>query len=181
MSRAARTSIIFCIIRIANHSGTKVQKWATRLIAASFVCMWVALLVQKVNVCKFQACQMSKPVALSQLMTDVIADFSLVAAPLQLWKNVGLSRSRKILVLSSFGTSILITALTIPLSIILFRPLTETTLIFAHVRAAISLIICNVLVIVTFAYHVLSTETRDLDRSFTSPEIFSTVIMTQFP
>lgn len=67
---------------------------------------------------------------------DVIADFSLVAAPLQLWRNVGLSRSQKILIMSSFGASIIITAITIPHSIILFRPMNETTLIFAHVKAS---------------------------------------------
>ncbi|KAG2340978.1 hypothetical protein BDR05DRAFT_888978 [Suillus weaverae] len=181
LSRAARMSVIFCIIRIANHSGCKVHRRITHLIAVSFACMWLALLVQKINVCIFEACQMSEPVALSQLITDVIADFSLVAAPLQLWKNVGLSRSRKILIMSSFGASILITAITIPHSVILFGPPTETTLIFAHVKAAVSLIICNVLVIVTFAYRVLSKETCDLDQSLTSPGLFTSVVMTQFP
>ncbi|KAG2137437.1 uncharacterized protein EDB93DRAFT_766693 [Suillus bovinus] len=180
---AARMSMIFSIIRISNHSGCKVHKWISYLIALSFLCMWIALLVQKINICIFDACQMSDSVALSQLITDVIADCALVAVPLQLWKNVGLSRSRKILVLSSFGTSILITALTIPLSVVLFYPtmLFGTALIFAHVRAAVSLIVCNVLVIVTCAYRVLLKENCDLDRSLTSPGIFSTVIWTQFP
>lgn len=177
---AARMSIIFCVIRITNHSGRKLHRWITYLIALSFLCMWIALLVQKIDVCRFQACQMSESVALSQLITDVFADFSLVAAPLQIWKNVGLSRGRKILVLSSFGASILITATTIPLSVILFWPLSDTTLIFAHVRAAVSLIVCNVLVIVTFTYRVLLKETCDIDQSFTSPGIFSTVILTQY-
>ncbi|KAG1769369.1 hypothetical protein EDD22DRAFT_164875 [Suillus occidentalis] len=178
---AARMSVIFCIIRIANHSGCKVHKWIPHLIAASFACMWVALLVQKVNVCIYRACMMSKPVALSQLITDVIADFSLVAAPLQLWRNVGLSRNQKILILSSFGASILITVITIPHSIVLFRPMNETTLIFAHVKAAVSLIICNILVIVTFAYRVLSKETCDIDHPSTSPGVFSSVVIAQFP
>lgn len=154
LSRAARMSIIFCIIRITNHSGRKLHRWIAYLIALSFLCMWIALLVQKIDVCRFQACQMSESVALSQLISqylsfilcmvlksliltaDVFADFSLVAAPLQIWKNVGLSRSRKILVLSSFGASILITATTIPLSVILFWPLSDTALIFAHVRVS---------------------------------------------
>lgn len=178
---AARMSIIFCIIRIVNHSGSKVHKLTIHLIAVSFVCMWVALLVQKVYVCKLQACLMSESVALSQLITDIIGDFSLVVAPLRLWNNAGLSRSRKILVLSSFGASILITGMTIPLSVVLFGPLTDTTLIFAHARVAVSLIICNALVIATFAYRALSTETRHHDRSSTSPGVFSTVVITQFP
>ncbi|KAG2053141.1 hypothetical protein BDR06DRAFT_489399 [Suillus hirtellus] len=195
---AARMSIIFCIIRITNHSGRKLHRWLAYLIALSFLCMWIALLVQKIDVCRFQACQMSESVALSQLISqylssilcmvlkpliltaDVFADFSLVAAPLQIWKNVGLSRGRKILVLSSFGASILITATTIPLSVILFWPLSNTALIFAHVRAAVSLIVCNVLVIVTFTYRVLLRETCDIEQSFTSPGIFSTVVLTQY-
>ncbi|KAG2068592.1 hypothetical protein BDR04DRAFT_767766 [Suillus decipiens] len=180
---AARMSLIFCIIRIANHSGCKIQKWITYLIAVSFACMWTGVLIQKVNLCRFHACHIAEPVALSQLITDVIADFSLVAAPLQFWKNVGLSHSRKILVMSSFGASILITVITIPHSVvlILFSSETVTILIIAHVKAAVSLIVCNLFVIVIFAYRVLLTETCDLEQSFTSPEMFSTVIMTQFP
>ncbi|KAG2352950.1 hypothetical protein BDR07DRAFT_783238 [Suillus spraguei] len=180
---AARMSLIFCIIRIANHSGSKIQKWITYFIAVSFACMWTGVLIQKVNLCIFHACHIAEPVALSQLITDVVADFSLVAAPLQFWKNVGLSSSRKISVLSSFGASILITAITIPHSVvlILFSSKTDTILIIAHVKAAVSLIICNLFVIVIFAYRVLLTETCDLEQSFTSPEMFSTVIMTQFP
>lgn len=177
---AARMSVIVCIIRIANHSGRKVHIWITHLIAVSFACMWVALLIQKVNVCIFHACQMSEPVAISQLITDIISDSALVAAPLHLLKNTGLSRSRKILVVSSFGASILITVITIPHAVILFSPVTEITLIFAHVKAAVSLIVCNILVIVTFAYRVFSKETYDLDQSFTSPGMFSSVIV-MFP
>ena len=41
--------------------------------------------------------------------------------------------------------------------------------------------ICNLLVIVTFAYRVCSNETCDLDQSFTSPELLSSVIITQGP
>src|SRR6267154_1566968 len=133
-------SIIFSIIRITNHSGRKIHKQITYLIAVSFACMWIELLVQKLIMCIFHSCKMFKPVALAQLISqylfvlsvsamilklwvtaaDVVADISLVAAPMQLWKNVGLSRNRKILVLSTFGASLLITAITIPHSIMLF-------------------------------------------------------------
>jgi len=67
---------------------------------------------------------------------DIVADVSLVAVPMQLWKDAGLSRSRKILILSAFGASLSITAITIPHSIMLFDPFTETTLIFAHVKVS---------------------------------------------
>ncbi|KAG1752805.1 hypothetical protein EDB19DRAFT_967543 [Suillus lakei] len=178
---AARMSIIFSVIHIVNHSGCKIHKQITYLIAVSFACMWVALVVQKINQCQFHSCQMAESVALSHLITDIIADASLVAAPLHLWRNVGLSRSRKILVLSTFGTSLLITAVTIPHSIILLKVHNTTTLIFAHVKAALSLIICNLLVIVTYLYRVCSKDTVDLNQSFASNGIFTSVVMTQMP
>ncbi|KAG1742813.1 hypothetical protein EDB19DRAFT_597143 [Suillus lakei] len=178
---AARMSIIFSIIRIANLSGCKIHKQITYLIAVSFVCMWAALIAQKMSVCELHNCLMSESVALSQLITDVIADVSLVAAPVYLWNNVGLSRSRKILILSAFGASILITTLTIPHSISLSMGHTATTLIFAYVKGALSLFICNLLVIVTFLYRVCSKETVDLDKSFTSNQVLTSVILAQMP
>ncbi|KAG2146298.1 hypothetical protein DEU56DRAFT_787361 [Suillus clintonianus] len=174
---AARMSIIFSVIRIANHSGCKIHKQITYLIAASFACMWAALVAQKISICELHHCSMGKSVALSHLITDVIADLSLVATPLHLWRKVGLSRSRKILVLSAFGASLLVTAITIPHSIILLKVHNTTTMIFAHVKAALSLIICNLLVIVTFLYRVYSKDTFDLHQSFTSNEVFSSVVM----
>lgn len=178
---AARMSVIFSIISVANHSGSKIHKQITYLIAVSFVCMWAALLAQKISICEFHSCHMGKPVALSLLITDVIADVSLVAAPLYLLKDVGLSRSRKILVQSAFGASLLITAITITHSILLLKVHTTNTLIFAHVKAALSLIICNLLVIVTFLYRVCSKDSFDLDQSFTSNGVFTSIVMTPTP
>ncbi|KAG1728534.1 uncharacterized protein EDB91DRAFT_1161922 [Suillus paluster] len=177
---AARMSIIFSIIRVANRSGYKIHKRITYLIAASFVCMWVAVAAQKITTCIYK-CQTTHAVAVSQLITDVVADVSLIAAPLHFWKNVGLSRHGKILILSVFGSSLLITIVTIPHCIMLFQSATQTTLIFAHVKTALSLVICNVLVIVTFAYRVCWKETLDPDKSLTSTGIFSSVVVAQFP
>ncbi|KAG1815159.1 uncharacterized protein BJ212DRAFT_259605 [Suillus subaureus] len=135
---AARMSIIFSIIPVANHSGSKIHKQMTHLIAVSFACMWVALLAQKIRLCRFESCRMGKSVALSLLITDVTADISLVAAPLYLLKNVGLSHSRKILVQSAFGASLLITAITIPHSVLLLLDIfNTTTLMFAHIKVSI--------------------------------------------
>ncbi|KAG1732314.1 hypothetical protein EDB19DRAFT_1912153 [Suillus lakei] len=180
-SRAARMSIIFSIIRIADPSGDKVHKRITRVIAVSFVCMWVALVTYKINICIHYSCKMNQNMALSQLITDVVADASLILAPLQFWRNVRLSRNSKILILSAFGSSLLITMITIPHSIMLFQSITETTLIIAHVKAALSLVVCNLLVIVTLVYRVRWKETLDPDLTFGSPVIFSSVIAAQTP
>ncbi|KAG1860163.1 hypothetical protein DFJ58DRAFT_279581 [Suillus subalutaceus] len=177
---AARMSIIFSIIRIANPSGYNYQKWTTYLIAISFVCMWVAIMIQKNITCVF-VCHTTKSVALLQMITDVIADVSLIAAPLQFWKNVRLSRNSKILIFSTFGASFIISIITITHSTMLFHSASETTLIIAHVKAALSLVICNLLVIVTLVYRVRWKEALDPDETFGSPLVFTSVVAVQTP
>ncbi|KAG2069743.1 hypothetical protein BDR04DRAFT_673316 [Suillus decipiens] len=180
---AARMSMIFSIIRITNHSGRRYQGWITYLITVSFACMWAAVLVQKNVTCVF-ACHVTEIAALLQMSTDIVADVSLIAAPLQFWKNARLSRNSKILIFSTFGASLLITAITIPHSIMLFYSASETTLIIAHVKAALSLVICNLLVIVTFVYRTCWKESIDPDETFGSPLVFASIptqFSTKFP
>ncbi|KAG1764450.1 hypothetical protein EDD22DRAFT_776040, partial [Suillus occidentalis] len=180
---AARMSIVFSIIRVTNHSNFKVHRRITYLIAVSFVCMWVALLAHRLTLCAYHSCRMGKSVAFSVLITDIIADFVLVVTPLKFWRNTGLSRSTKILVLSSFSASILITAVTIPHSIILIKihKADTVTIIFAHVKSALSLVVCNLLVIVTFVYRVCWKETFDLDQPVTSRGVLTSVVFIQMP
>lgn len=177
---AARMSVIFSIIRIANHSSFKDHRQITYLIAVSFACMWAALLAHRITMCALHSCHMGKSMALSLLITDATADVSLVAAPLYLWRNVGLSQSTKMLVLSAFSASLLNTAITIPYSIILLKVhnMGKITIILAHVKTALSLIICDLLVIVTFAYRVCWKESFDLDQSC---GVFTSVVLTQMP
>lgn len=56
-----------------------------------------------------------------------------------------------------------------------------TTVVLVHVKTALSLFICNLLVIVTFLYRMCSKETVDLDQSFTSNQVFTSIILTQMP
>jgi hypothetical protein len=73
--RAARMSVIFSIIPVANHSGSKIHKQITYLIAASFACMWAALLAQKIYMCEFDSCRMGKSVVLSLLISQYLCAF----------------------------------------------------------------------------------------------------------
>ncbi|KAG2064212.1 hypothetical protein BDR04DRAFT_1110396 [Suillus decipiens] len=176
--RAARMSVIFSIIRITNHSIFKIHRQITYLIAISFACMWAALLAHRITMCAVHSCHSGKSVALSLLITDVTADISLFAAPLYLWRNVGLSRSTKILVLSAFSASLLNTAITIPHSIVLLEVynVNTTMVVVAHIKIALGLVICNLLVIVTFVYRLCWKEPVYLDQSW---EIFTSVVLVQ--
>ncbi|OAX36536.1 hypothetical protein K503DRAFT_801948 [Rhizopogon vinicolor AM-OR11-026] len=105
---------------------------------------------------------MGKGLALSQLISEYLFEYSGAAEVLR------------------FSSSILITVITIPLSIILLRPHTLKTLIFTHVKGALSLVICNLLVIVTFIYRVFCKEMFDLDGSFVFTGLFTSMVVVQY-
>ncbi|KAG2064209.1 hypothetical protein BDR04DRAFT_1146007 [Suillus decipiens] len=177
---AARMSVIFSIIRITNHSIFKIHRQITYFIAVSFACMWVALLAHRITMCAVHSCHSGKSVALSLLITDIIVDISLVATPVYLWRNVGLSWSTKILVLSAFSASLLNTVITIPHAMILLHVynVNASMVIVAHIKIALSLIICNLLVIITFVYRLCWKKPVHLDQSC---EVFTSVVFVQMP
>ncbi|KAH7906779.1 hypothetical protein BJ138DRAFT_580605 [Hygrophoropsis aurantiaca] len=182
---SARLSIAFSFIRIAKPA-PELRRFAHG-VALAFVLMWIILVGQKIYVCSRRACQMGSRVAISQLVTDSVSDSILVALPFALLRGVRISRNARILILCAFSASILITAVTIAFSALLFVPsLGMSVLIIAHVQAALSLLICNLLVIFTFAYRMChrSDNNGDLDHSYaigddTGAVQFTTVILSQ--
>ncbi|KAG2069005.1 hypothetical protein BDR04DRAFT_1056138 [Suillus decipiens] len=175
---AARMSVIFSIIPIANHSESKIHKRVISLVVVCFGCMWTALLVLKINICKFDSCRMGKSVGISHLVTDIIADITLVVVPLYLLGTIGHPRSSMILVQFVFGASLLVLAFTIPHSVLLLHDIFNTNaLMFAHIKVAFSLIICNLLVIVTFLYRVYLKDTSDINQPLASNGVFTSIIL----
>ncbi|KAH7920471.1 hypothetical protein BV22DRAFT_1198873 [Leucogyrophana mollusca] len=162
---ATRMSIMFAIIRVAG-SAPKTQRLAL-CILGFFGLMWLGILAQKIYICDLQGCVMKQSLAISQLITDTISDAILVAMPFRLLRDVKLSNNRRILISSAFSASILITIITIFHSVLLFGTPTALTVAVAHVKAAASLIVCNLLVIVTFMYRAFRRFGGvDLDHSF---------------
>ncbi|KAH7922928.1 hypothetical protein BV22DRAFT_1131055 [Leucogyrophana mollusca] len=174
--RAARLSLTFSVIRVADHR-PKFQRFALG-VAGLFGLMWIGLLGQKIYICYLQGCVVKSPLAISQLTTDVVSDTILVIMPFLLLRGVRISSNRYTLICCAFFASISITVITIFHSILLFRPVTAWTGTVAHVKTAVSLIVCNLLVIVTFAYRVCcKLGGVDLDHSFvgSEPIIFTSI------
>ena len=71
-ARSSRMSMIFSIIRVGNPLGSNIYKQITYSIAASFACMWIALLVLKLKACLHKSCPMAEAVALSQLLSQYL-------------------------------------------------------------------------------------------------------------
>ncbi|KAH7921413.1 hypothetical protein BV22DRAFT_1072333 [Leucogyrophana mollusca] len=183
---SARLSVIFSIIRVVNPA-PRLRRFA-HCVAVAFGVMWIALVAQKVYSCSSHLlCTMGRDVAISQLITDSISDIILVALPFPLLQSVKLSRSARILISCAFSASLFITAATIPFSALLCTDApVVAAIIVAHIQAALALMICNLLVIVTFAYRVFhkNDDSGDLDRSFVGgggTAQFTTIILTLQP
>ncbi|KAG1842760.1 hypothetical protein DFJ58DRAFT_665712, partial [Suillus subalutaceus] len=191
---AARMSTIYPILRIANPRGA--LRRTVYAIISCFAVMWTALIVQKVLACLviFPMTLFVSPIC--SVQADAVSDLMLVITPMYLLRDVGLTRHQRILVTSVFCASLINTAVSIPTSILLLlSPISEATLIFGHVKVctyfcfftptdrdipqqpATSLVIANLLVIVSFVYRYLRSSRADLDQPAATRAVeFSTVI-----
>ncbi|KAF8130127.1 hypothetical protein EV363DRAFT_1399330 [Boletus edulis] len=156
---ACRLSILFSIIRVASPS-QQLRRIAL-LIGCSFLVMWAALMAQKIQICATENCVIAGSVGLSQLITDVISDSLLVILPIYLLQSLKISRRQRITIFSAFSATLLITVVTILHSAALFTVQSTGILVIGHVKVALSLIVCNLLVIVAFVYSLCCR--RDLD------------------
>ncbi|KAG0696933.1 hypothetical protein DFH29DRAFT_767863, partial [Suillus ampliporus] len=148
---AARMSIIYSILRVADPRHA--LRWIVYGIISCFAIMWTVLIIQKVFLCEYHGCSIGSDVAIADLITDSISDLMLVIMPTYLLRDVGLTSHQRILVTSVFCASLLNTIIAIPLSVFLFvAPVSKAALTFAHVKSATSLVIANLLVIVSFVY-----------------------------
>ncbi|KAF9219867.1 hypothetical protein BS17DRAFT_788525 [Gyrodon lividus] len=157
----ARMSILCSMLRIANPS-PKLRR-ITYCIAVLFMTTGIALVAQKLVICELDRCKITTDVAIAQLVTDVVSDAILVAAPVRVLRDVKLSWKRRILILSAFSASVLITGITILHSVLLLDEPTTGTIVIGHVKAGLSLIVCNALVLVTFIYRVCQHSDADSD------------------
>ncbi|KAH7921411.1 hypothetical protein BV22DRAFT_1019406, partial [Leucogyrophana mollusca] len=186
---AARLSVLFSIIRVANPVPR--LRWFAFCIAIAFGIMWLGIVGLKLYVCGRRQCMMRSAVAISQLtsgsifvirpkylsqvllvIADAISDTVLVSLPFVLLRGVKVSRNARILISCALSASLLITVITILQSTLLCIPApTLTTTIVAHVQTALSLMVCNLLVIATCVYRACrKSGSADLDHSFSGSE-----------
>jgi len=86
--------------------------------------------------------------------SDIISDALLVALPIRLLRNVNLPKNQRTLILSVFSTSVLITFICIVHIVFVIEPAQSLQTITGQLEIALSLIVCNLLVIVTYFYGV---------------------------
>ncbi|KAG1778477.1 hypothetical protein EV702DRAFT_1277813 [Suillus placidus] len=179
-----RLSIVFSIIRLAPRGDRmrKIAQWA----AIIFAGLCVMMLAQKTYFCarSFDPdridCVLGRSVAATQFATDAVSDLALVLMPIRLLREIHLPKSQRILILSVFSTGIVVSLASIIHVIFVVQTDVYMQSITAQVELALSLIVCNLLVIVTCIYNVLRREDLDADHRLSTPTqtglCFTTVV-----
>ncbi|KIK94731.1 hypothetical protein PAXRUDRAFT_827716 [Paxillus rubicundulus Ve08.2h10] len=158
---AARISILTSMVRVS-HPGPALKRIAY-CIGVAFGIMWLSFCAERLEDCLRNACLMERPLAISQTIMDTIGDVLLTGLPIRFLRDVKLDRKRRILITSAFSASLIINLVTVLEAVFMFRPMTSGTIIITHVKTALSLVVCNLLVLVPLVYRIIHR--RDLEDS----------------
>ncbi|EIW82751.1 hypothetical protein CONPUDRAFT_163830 [Coniophora puteana RWD-64-598 SS2] len=155
----ARTSILVSIMRVSTSPRFSLIIHASLVL---FVLLWAVEFSSKMWLCGRNltyACQTSLVYEDIIISLDVASTFILVALPLFMLWNVKLARMPKTLILLVFGVGVVNAAASYVHAVFL-APQTPLTGITGNIQCAVDLIVCNLLVTVTFGYRVLRTRRR---------------------
>ncbi|KAF8552135.1 hypothetical protein OG21DRAFT_1523977 [Imleria badia] len=164
----ARLSIIFSVVRIVPPARS--VRVATFGAGGVITCLWAYVFTCKSVACAMNdewyhavviECPVPKWVAVSEVCTDILSDVILVALPFCLLWRVKLPSNQRIMVLSVFSASILVSVVSVVHTAYLIPLAGFIGGATAEVESAVSLIVCNLLVIITFIYRVIRNG-RDL-------------------
>ncbi|KAH7925029.1 hypothetical protein BV22DRAFT_1065630 [Leucogyrophana mollusca] len=171
---SARLSIVFSIIRIV--PPTRTVRSVSFGVALLFVSMWVLVLTAKAYSCARDTswhskmiiqCPFPTEVAIIEMCTDVVADAILVGLPLRLLWRVKLPKHQRVMILVIFSSSFLTSVASVVHTAYLIPTSSFIGGLTAEIEGALSLVVCNLLVIVTFVYRVVQGDiTADLSTSF---------------
>ncbi|KAG1756348.1 uncharacterized protein EDB91DRAFT_1092114 [Suillus paluster] len=181
---SSRLSMICSIIRLSPPTRIRIVACCA---AAAFAAIAVALLVHKCWFCARYndwdkntplSCPLAFSVGITQVVADFLSDLTLVVLPAQILYRVKLPRDQKILILSVFSGSLLTTLLSIVHAVFFIQADPILKILTAQLEMAFSVIVCDLLPIVTCLYKALRS--RDLDVShgqYPADSIFLTTVV----
>ncbi|KAF8662797.1 hypothetical protein AX16_001081 [Volvariella volvacea WC 439] len=165
---AARMSISMSIIRLVPE-----QTMARRLLyimASAFFLTWMGLLFHKVGICakttewhynRAVQCYLGSTVGIVTLVTDVVSDALLIIVPLNMLRRVRLPKGQQRLLLALFSSSVFSSLAGVVYAVFVFRASSfgnKRALLIsltANVKAETTLLVCNLLVLVTYFYRTM--------------------------
>lgn len=163
-----RMSILFAIARVARPTQRLFRLFMG--FAIFFFLMWGGFIVQKAR--NFESssdwyqlpcpsCRIDRSMAAYQLATKFVADTILVVFSFRLIWNVTLPSRQRRMILAIFASSIIMSMFSLFHATAHFLFATWTETVAVNLEASFCLIICNLLVVVTYAYRVLNRKPDD--------------------
>ncbi|KZP14678.1 hypothetical protein FIBSPDRAFT_959496 [Athelia psychrophila] len=182
---AARMSLTFSIIRLAHPSSR--LRIAANLTAGLCACCFASQIVQKMYICRdvkswmnntVQGCEIGASVGITETSMDIVSDLLLIALASYLLQDARQLKSQRKLIRGLFSASILTTLSSIAHMIFVVGPEVLLTVIMtAYLELSVSLIVCNLPVVVTFFYrHFKRTHADDTCGCGTSSSECSTSV-----
>ncbi|KII95151.1 hypothetical protein PLICRDRAFT_33984 [Plicaturopsis crispa FD-325 SS-3] len=183
---AARISILASIVKVIPFT-FKLRR-TTAGLAGLFIAMWTVLVVQKVVICtrstewhqsQYLQCPLPRAVGITELCTDFVSDSILVAIPLRLLWNVRLPRNQRILILLLFSMSFFTMVASVAHAAFVLSYGGILQGMTAHIEASVSLIVCNLLVLVTYIYRAVR-HGDDLESTPSHRQPLSSIVVNNF-
>ncbi|KAG1884276.1 hypothetical protein F4604DRAFT_1676930 [Suillus subluteus] len=162
---SSRISILFTIVRLTIPK--TVFRRVLMFAAIVFGTIWALLFSQLWWICETEAgwklqphpqCDLGRTVAITQMITDVLADFFLILAPFFFLYKVRLSRAQKVRILSVFSTSAITTIVSLTHAYFIFSGGGTKEVMAAMIEASMSLIVANLSVVVAFIFNLKAEE-----------------------
>lgn len=181
---SSRLSMMCSIVRLS--PPTRIRTVAC-CAAAAFGAIAIALLIHKCWFCARNhdweeiaplSCSLASSVGITQVIADFLSDITLVVLPAQILHQVKLPRNQRILFLSVFSGSLMTTLLSIVHVVFFIQVDPILKILTAQLEMAFSVIVCNLLPIVTCLYKVLRSRDLDLShRRYPTDSMFLTTIV----
>ncbi|KAE9406536.1 hypothetical protein BT96DRAFT_1014774 [Gymnopus androsaceus JB14] len=172
----ARISLMLSIIRLIPSWLTlrRISEWA----AVSFSLICVGVLTPKIYVCASDQswydmphpiCNVGPKIAIGDLITDFVADITLIVIPIRLLGHVNLPKDKRRMLIVIFGASLLTSAMSIIHSVSLIV-ISAASLKFnlivpiaAEVELGTALIVANLGVLTPYIYRLIGKRDGDID------------------
>ncbi|KAG2356334.1 hypothetical protein BDR07DRAFT_1339941 [Suillus spraguei] len=161
---SSKLSMLFTIVRLTI-PGT--FRRVLMCAVGFFGFIWALLFSQVWWICETQPgwkleshpqCDLGRRIAITQMITDVLADFFLIIAPFFLIYKVRLSKTQKVRILSVFSTSAITTIVSLTHAYYIFAGGGLKEVMAAIVEASMSLIVANLSVVVAFIFRLSSED-----------------------
>jgi len=178
---STRLSILLSILRVVPPG------WLCNVARASlvlFVAMWATTLILKVATCASHAdwetrapglCPLDTGIAIVELITDISGDVILVFLPLRLLWRTRLQVQLRVLTRTVFAMSILSSAVSVAHTVFLIPTASFASALTVELQLCVSLIVCNLLVIVTFVYRYFLGSDIEETLSSTQLSVLTTI------